>query len=389
MHNYIFITGSPRSGTTLLEKILHNHKDICIGSQPFPFLFYKAKEEFFKDYGISGREIPLGHLFLEDAYSPDEFLDYLTEHIFSAEDIVDAFNRMEGYSGHKTPGLQKYRERVQAGTFIEIYKQLTGFIAELYNKTEAYYMGAKEAFCEEFIPYFLRNNVKVLVIIRDPRDVLTSVQFGRGGYFAGYGLPVLYTLRIWRKSVAFALAYRNDPCFKYLRYEDLATNTKEVLNQLTDFMELKSFPDSQFDRGVLDQEGHLWKANSSFNPYEFISVNSIGKFMDVLPLKTIKFIENICRPELVAMGYEMYASHGDFDEHIIKDFDESNLGIRKGFAENYSTNKEHKSQEVRRFKMLFMDVGQLEKRRWFVLPEAYDRLKKSLLAKNSARADRR
>ncbi|MFH2071358.1 MAG: sulfotransferase, partial [Actinomycetota bacterium] len=32
----LLITGAYRSGTTLLEKLLHNHPDLSVAMQPFP-----------------------------------------------------------------------------------------------------------------------------------------------------------------------------------------------------------------------------------------------------------------------------------------------------------------------------------------------------------------
>ena len=75
---YLLVTGCYRSGTTLLEKLLHAQPSACIASQAFPVLFFMAKEAFLSSRGID-RRYPLDHLFLEDAYSSDEWVSFLDE----------------------------------------------------------------------------------------------------------------------------------------------------------------------------------------------------------------------------------------------------------------------------------------------------------------------
>ena len=58
-------------------------------------------------------------------------------------------------------------------------------------------IGSKEIFCEEYIPYFLSNGVKVILLIRDPRDIITSLNFGKGADFTGEIRPTLFNIRNW------------------------------------------------------------------------------------------------------------------------------------------------------------------------------------------------
>jgi hypothetical protein len=62
----LLVTGCYRSGTTLLEKLLHAHPASCVASQPFPVLYAYVKNLFDVSRGLL-RRYPLGHRFLRTA----------------------------------------------------------------------------------------------------------------------------------------------------------------------------------------------------------------------------------------------------------------------------------------------------------------------------------
>src|SRR5687767_3134087 len=92
----LFLTGMQRSGTTLLERMLG------LLSQPFPLLFVEAKSDFLRGLGRSGVRYPLGHLFLEDGYRPEDFHRHLEELRFDGARLQRIFEEMQGFSGQYT-----------------------------------------------------------------------------------------------------------------------------------------------------------------------------------------------------------------------------------------------------------------------------------------------
>jgi Sulfotransferase domain/Sulfotransferase family len=372
VNNLLFITGYPRSGTTLLEKILHNHEDISIGSQPFPVVYYKIKEAFYANKGIKPPVFPLGHLFVERHYKIEEFTGFLAKFEIPKALIKRAFIDMEGYGGQKTPIRYEHLTNVKPGKFINVYKQLINIVAAMYGKANSGCKGSKEAFCEEFVPAFLSANVKVIVIIRDPRDVLTSINFGRGAEFAGRTLPTLYILRNWRKSVAISLVYNRHSNFMLIRYEDLVNNYMKVLKRLTDFIKVSPYSGEEFNNGILDQDGNVWSANSSFGQQNFISNASIGRYKTLLSEETIRYVESICYTELQAMGYEITACKEGIDEPAIRKFREPFKIYRKELPIGYSSDNVQIENEIQRIRMFNMRPSTEEKRLWFIFPEIYD-----------------
>ena len=88
----ILLNGCFRSGTTLLDKLLHAHPQIIMASQPFPNLYFYMKEAFMKKRQLPFR-YPLDHMFKQNRYSPDDFSSFLSTYEINDEDIDAIFER--------------------------------------------------------------------------------------------------------------------------------------------------------------------------------------------------------------------------------------------------------------------------------------------------------
>src|SRR5207237_6447019 len=115
--HYCFITGFLRSGTTLVEKLVHALPEACIGPQPFPFLFYDTKRAFLRLRAVPEERYPLGHLFGETRYRPEDFRAFLAAHRVTPQAIAASFAAMRGYSGWQLPALAAHAERVAEDSF--------------------------------------------------------------------------------------------------------------------------------------------------------------------------------------------------------------------------------------------------------------------------------
>jgi hypothetical protein len=371
----LFLTGNPRSGTTLIEKLLHAHPNVSVGAQPFPTLFFHAKSAFYAHRDLQ-RRYPLGNLFLEDSYTLSQFYTFLEDHPFTQGEVTTLLQQMEGYSGQLTPGLaQTALADVPAGsTFMQLYRWLLGMLAEHLDATDSTYIGSKEVLCEEYIPFLLEHGVSVIMIVRDPRDVITSTNFGSSQRHMGNTRPILFLLRQWRKSVSFCLAYEEHPHFTYFRYEDLVEEPWPVLDGLTTDLALNPFPRDAFAEGIHDQQGAVWQGNSSFSERSFISAASHGKFKEVLPEPTIAYIEAVTAPELHALGYELlYEQHDPAD--AITTFTEPRPVTHEAFPADYSVQKQHVQQEIKRLNLLGTTIPVEKQHLWYIFPRTYEKLR--------------
>jgi hypothetical protein len=349
-HSHLFITGAYRSGTTLTEKILHNHRDICLASQPFPLLYIYAKKAFLEQQNLQ-RRYPLDHLFMETSYSARQWHDFLDTFHFSSDLLADMFWEMSTYSGLWTRETLRLQPDIKPGAFLDVFRQFQHQLPRLLGKESVSVTGSKEILCEEYIPYLLANNVKVILVVRDPRDMITSLNFRKRDNMTGKLRPILYSLRVWRKSVAFALGYQDHPDLLWLRYEDLIAVPMDVLNKVTAFLGLSAFTPDFFREGIRDQNGKIWMGNSSFDDMKGISTDSVGKYRRVLDRETIAYIETVCLPEMRSMGYECQGV-STFSETALRSLTEPAEEIHDKFSPDYSTSPEQVARETERYRRI-------------------------------------
>jgi len=167
----IVVCGCPRSGTTLLISILDSHPKIHVIPFETGVLNYRAKHKrVFKNEG------------LHFAFSKFQILAYL----FSTK-IKNTANRWS----EKHP-------------------------FNIINVSE--------------INRMYRNNIKIINMIRDGRDVVSS-KHKRLGYIA--------TPKLWYKAIQEARKFELKDNFISIRYEDLVLNPQKELEKVVKFLDLE------------------------------------------------------------------------------------------------------------------------------------------------------
>ncbi|HET9225381.1 MAG TPA: hypothetical protein VFR31_01825 [Thermoanaerobaculia bacterium] len=326
-----FLTGMQRSGTTLLERMLG------LLSQPFPLLFVEAKRDFLRSLGRESR-YPLGHLFQEEGYEQEDFDRHLAGFQLSRSRLERIFEEMEGFSGQYTRfDRSAVIPENPPGGFAEL-------VAGLYRALGA--TGGKETICEEFLPGLLDRGWQCVLILRDPRDIIASLNHGRGPEFGGRIKPTLFNIRNWRKSVAYALHLEGRPGFQWLRYEDLVADPRAL----------------GFEPGEIRD----WTGNSSHGERTGVSAESVGAWRRVLPEPVARFIEATCLPEMRLLGYPADA--------VLHGFEEPYEITREG-VESDLANPENLEIEARRLEIL---QGPWAGRRWFLFERAQSRLREAM-----------
>jgi hypothetical protein len=379
MPGELLVTGCYRSGTTLLEKLLHAHPDACVASQPFPVLYAYVKHLFDVGLGLS-RRYPLGHRFLEDAYDDAEFEAFLDSRAMTRADVDAIFDQLALYTeGLWTPEILGYRQAIVPGRFIDLYDLLLGVMPNLLSRPEAQVIGSKEILVEEYVPYLLKRGRSVILIVRDPRDMIASLNFSERDNATGAARPVLYSIRVWRKSVACALAFEGHPRFRWVRYEDLIADTAGVMADLNRFLGLRARDPHAVTAPVVDQRGMEWRGNSSFRDKSGISKESVGRYRKVLPNAVQRLIEAAAGPEMKALRYAAPAIDAGAIAHYVDPFEH----VHAKFPADYSTDPDRRRLELERLSLLtgpsLLPDG--EATRWFIYPAAYRRLRSAVQAR--------
>ena len=356
----LFVTGMLRCGTTLVEKLLANHPEFSLLSQPFPFVFLDAKRRFLHSLGREGEAYPLGDLFLEAGYTNEDLARFLSRYRPTRDELLHTFRAMAGYSGQRTRfdagRVASVLDRLEPGDFAATLEQL---YRELGHRESARWFGGKENLCEEFVPYLLDRGAACVIVLRDPRDMLASLNHGRGEEFGGTLKPTLFNLRHWRKSVAFALHLQDHPNFAWMRYEDVAADPIAPLNDLAARLGVAPFTREMFAGGIRDQDGTLWHGNSSHAESRGLDASSVGAYRSVLPANVTAFAEAVCYPEMKVLGYEVTpgVKAGAPHEEAIDDFVEP-YEVRKNLRATFA-DPERKREEHPRRDYLFDDVGEI------------------------------
>lgn len=360
---HVFVTGMYRSGTTLVEKVLHALPGVSVASQPLPLLYVAVKRAFLASLGHRD-DHPLGHLFLEDRYTSQQWWRFLEAHELSRRRVEELLSDLAGAPGFWSPELLRRGHELGAGTLLELRHRAHRLLAGEHGRPQAPWTGSKEILCEEYVPYLLDRGERVVLVVRDPRAVLASVFLGVGPAYSGRARPVLFHLRTWRKSAAFALAYEEHPGLALVRYEDLLAGPDRVVERLAGLLELDEWAVPDLQR-LRDQRGRPWEGNSSF-------AGPPGEAADgSLPEDVARFVEAVCRPELRALGYRVGAEAAG----VPGDLREIAPVGDPAIPHDYSTDVGRLQEERDRLALLGTELSPTDARRWFIDPEAFLRLR--------------
>ncbi|HKR66228.1 MAG TPA: sulfotransferase [Thermoanaerobaculia bacterium] len=376
MHNAtqhaLFLTGMQRSGTTLLAKLLGADPRYSLLSQPFPLLFVEAKRAFLRTLGATD-SYPLGHLFLEQRYRSDELPPFLDTWQIAREQLDALFERMDDYSGQYT--RFDHEKRNEAFSHVDGEGGFAAIVAELQfllaTSSGATWFGSKETICEEFVPYLLSRGFRCMIILRDPRDIIASLNHGRGHEFGGEVKPTLFNVRNWRKSVAVALAMEEHPRFSVCRYEDLVTNPAQTLARQAEKLRIDPIDEAAF-ADLRDENGRAWSGNSSHGEHAGISKASAGAYRRVLSPDVAEAIEAACLPELQLLGYETTLTRADAIR-VIETFADPYEVRREGMERDRTTPENAKIEAERLHRVTDPPSG--ESVSWFLFERAHERLR--------------
>lgn len=256
-----FILGVPRSGTTLLSRLLSKHPEIYAPSEPWVMLALAS-------LGDTHPEHPAGA----------ELLQLATQDFLS-----DAPGRYLGSAAHAI-----YREKL---------KRHGGSL--FVDKTPRYYM------CAEFLQHALPG-AKRVYIIRNPLDVAASYK-NTWGYDVAQAFrtledhPNLFDLTLGLEAVSAERARRDS---HFVRYEDLVRSPGKVVSEVLDLFGVSaSMQASAFDElpPVQDAGGF---GDPNIGSTTKVHERSIGSYAGSFSQAELRTILSGLGPELMeALGY--------------------------------------------------------------------------------------
>jgi hypothetical protein len=301
------IGGCGSSGTTLLVHILSKHPSLCSGPEFNCFNHY----ELF-DFPLFQRKFKE---MLADRCSPNGYVDVYT------------FLSERAYYGISFDAVDRWVSRSDdCASFI---KQLCGHLADRFEservleKTPTNVYGFRD---------ILRTlpDVKIIHVVRDGRDVVTSLM-RRGWNLFGAGSRWLY-------DTLCGLSVRGHKNYLEIRYEDFVTDTGTTLKQVLDHIELP-FDDSilhgseTIGPGVYseDWETHATTRVWTRRPSDPVSPAPVGRYKNELEKDDLSLLYRFqltgpaartlgakvrAFPELLQLlGYDLDDRMGDWEKN--------------------------------------------------------------------------
>ncbi len=275
----VFITGFPRSGTSLLLRLLGDVTGRKAFHQPLPLLLSEIRRRFLRSMGRD--RVQQAYPFADDQY--ENYVPPAAFHAFLATDSMTQDVVRQCLAAMRTFSGQRFKPD-------EVFASLEGwpggefasFVAQ-YFSTHAPQAGQgwvwKELSAEPLVGYLAQRGWHPFLIVRDPRDAIASMHFGTGIQHMGLPRPLLFLARQWRRSALYALARPNG--LIPVRYETLLADPHAAL---------QGMPGSQ---PILSNALRV-RDNSSF---------PASGMRRALAERDRRFLEALCFSEMKALGY--------------------------------------------------------------------------------------
>jgi hypothetical protein len=289
----IFITGTSRSGTTLLSFLLRNHREI---------------------FGL--RELQ----YFGEAWDPLE-----GRRRFSRPEAVKAVASMFACQEHGilTPKISSGHLR-EAEALVDRLGNAGADPAALFAATVVALAqaGGKSIPCEQTPRYIFYARrlldiypaARVVHIVRDPRAVMASQKkrWQRRRLAAeGVSIPRYESLRVWvnyhpytvarlwLRATSEALALEEHPRVTLIRFEDLVQNPEGTVRQLCSRL------DVDYDERMLDvHQVNSSHQSSAGGARKGLRADAIDKWKDALTPTEICITERYCGHHMLRFGYE-------------------------------------------------------------------------------------
>jgi LPS sulfotransferase NodH len=260
---HIVMGGAPRSGTTVLRKVFDRHPEICSGAETKLFVPAAYKLEWLaQSYGI-----------------PLDTLTAMRDAAPSQAAFIDAFAAQVREDAGKARWAEKTPQNIRS----------LDWIMARFPKAS------------------------IIHIIRDGRDVVCSMrQHPDWRWVDGAWQKVLVPRSVesyaqrWLADTGAGLAWRDDPRYVEVRYEDLVADPAAVLRSLCQGIGASVDAEWLAEVGQREVPGTAETGHTKRPDYEgAVSAASVGRWQEDLSADEQREVERLCGPQLRELGYEV------------------------------------------------------------------------------------
>lgn len=288
-----FISGHPKSGTSLIMTLLDSHPQLIV---------YPEETGFFRRFAWQTADVPLEgrfhlaeellfHIFRWDPKKPHPSQEKFRDRDYSDvsyEEVKKLYYRNIDTSGEAHPDILT----AVVLAFGEASGQLTSNTKRWVEKTPH-----NEYHADKIFAWW--PEARCIHIVRDPRDNYASYRRKHPEWG-----PEYFAFS-WRNSIH--CGWRNQARYgrqRYLiiRYEDLVIDLEKTISTVRMFLNIKDDP-------ILSQptrNGRPWGGNSMFGErFDSVSLSPLGRYRQVLAPKIVRRLEAALFPEMRKLDYQI------------------------------------------------------------------------------------
>lgn len=363
----LFVTGTARSGSTLLARALECSGEVALGIDAALPAFRSLRTASVRAAGLEIDDAqPLEDYYFDDARTAR--LDAvvggdLSTAVIDWPSLRDALARR---AGDEAADLVPAVRTLAPATYRELFDGLLESVRRRHGADDVAWVGLKDVWTIEFVEPLARAfpDARFVVIVRDPRGVLASIEaLGRRDPDQA-GHPLSY-LRHWRKQHAFLARFAGEggvgARVHLVLYDRLVADPEGELEALAAFLGLRDW------RPMLAVAD--WRGNSSFGPTHGIDPAPVARWRDVLPAGATALAVLVCGLELAALGFA--GATEDIDEYVALDYLRATDARPTSWRSDLGDSVLDHRLEVERRELLAAEPDDAAVRRAFLFRDAY------------------
>jgi hypothetical protein len=311
-----------RSGTTLLARMLHTHREIVCASDPFRPFFNCLRDDIARELELDIETFaPLGDYF---AHKTGLELFGAVQQATLDRPFPDAVrselrDRIVAHAEPFSPRITARLDAIHGDTFRDVYDDLWSYVPDAYGDGGEQWEATKEVWTTEFTPVLADSypESKFIHVVRDPRAVCASKNVQKRSKY-----PWLFLIRQWRKLATLSQQY--DRAYpdrvRIVRYEDLVQSPRETATDICDLLDIDLDESILDPANFVDGAGEQWLQNTSYDDSKAsFDTSSVAKWRTTLTDRQRAFIEQLCYPEMASYGYDHVTDSFGLSEEFVFD----------------------------------------------------------------------
>lgn len=225
----IFLTGHRKSGTSLLHRLFDNHPDIDVYPTDLT-IFYN----YFPYYTsrFNNKKLLIKKI--------SSVIDQTINKFFLSQNLIDK-KKIKFLNSRLIKNLGKINLKSKKAVFKEILKHWENLKGRKLKKIIVIKETSQSIYFDEYLKIF--KNMKMVNIIRDPRDNYASIKSGQKRYYDKFDIDYLQnfasTLFRSRQDLLSTFYNKEHKKFTHITYENLVTKTRRTMKELCFFLDIK------------------------------------------------------------------------------------------------------------------------------------------------------